>query len=35
MGKLGKVKLDDDLSGAMGKPFVFDAKNIDKFAKIY
>ena len=35
MGKLGKVKLDDTLSGPMAPPFVFDAKNIDEFAKIY
>jgi len=35
MGRLGKVKLDDDLSGPMAPPFVFDAKNIDEFAKIY
>jgi rhamnose transport system substrate-binding protein len=35
MGKLGKVKLDDDLSGPMAPPFVFDAKNIDEFAKVY
>lgn len=35
MGKLGKVKLDDTLSGPMAPPFVFDAKNIDQFSKIY
>jgi len=35
MGKLGKVKLDDDLSGPMAPPFVFDASNIDQFAAIY
>jgi rhamnose transport system substrate-binding protein len=35
MGKLGKVKLDDDLSGAMAPPFVFDSSNIDEFAKVY
>lgn len=35
MGRLGKVKLDDNLSGAMAPPFVFDAKNIDEFAKVY
>jgi rhamnose transport system substrate-binding protein len=35
MGKLGKVKLDDDLSGPMAPPFVFDAKNIDEFSKVY
>ena len=35
MGRLGKVKLDDNLDGAMAPPFVFDAKNIDQFAKVY
>jgi rhamnose transport system substrate-binding protein len=35
MGRLGKVKLDDDLSGPMAPPFVFDASNIDEFAKVY
>jgi rhamnose transport system substrate-binding protein len=35
MGKLGKVKLDDDLSGPMAPPFVFDKGNIDEFSKIY
>ena len=33
MGKLGKVKLDADGSGAMAEPFVYDASNIDKFSK--
>jgi len=35
MGKLGKVTLDNDLSGPMAPPFVFDKSNIDQFAKIY
>ena len=35
MGKLGKVTLDNDLSGPMAPPFVFDKSNIDEFAKIY
>jgi rhamnose transport system substrate-binding protein len=35
MGKIGKVKLDDDLSGPMAPPFVFDSGNIDEFSKIY
>jgi rhamnose transport system substrate-binding protein len=35
MGKLGKVKLDDDLSGPMAPPFVFNASNIDQFSKVY
>ena len=35
VGGSGKVKLDDSLSGPMAPPFVFDAKNIDEFAKVY
>jgi rhamnose transport system substrate-binding protein len=35
MGRLGKVTLDDDLSGPMAPPFVFDSKNIDEFSKVY
>jgi rhamnose transport system substrate-binding protein len=35
MGRLGKVTLDDDLSGPLAPPFVFDAKNIDEFSKVY
>lgn len=35
MGRLGNVQLDADGSGAMSKPFVYDASNIDKFAKIF
>lgn len=35
MGKLGKVKLDAEGNGAMAKPFVYDANNIDKFSKIF
>lgn len=35
MGKLGKVQLDADGNGAMAKPFVYDASNIDKFSKIF
>ena len=35
MGRIGKVKLDDDLSGPMAPPFVFDASNIDQFSKVY
>ncbi|SQC15815.1 L-rhamnose ABC transporter [Klebsiella pneumoniae] len=33
MGKLGKVKLDAEGNGAMAKPFIYDASNIDKFSK--
>jgi len=35
MGKLGKVKVDDTLSGPMAPPFSFDASNIEEFSKIY
>jgi rhamnose transport system substrate-binding protein len=35
MGKLGKVTLDDTLSGPMAPPFSFDGSNIDEFAAIY
>ena len=35
MGKLGKVNLDAEGNGAMAKPFVYDASNIDKFSKIF
>jgi rhamnose transport system substrate-binding protein len=35
MGKLGKVKVDDTLSGPMAPPFTFNASNIDEFAAIY
>jgi rhamnose transport system substrate-binding protein len=35
MGKVGTVTLDDDLSGPMAPPFVFDKSNIDEFSKVY
>jgi rhamnose transport system substrate-binding protein len=35
MGKVGTVKLDDNLEGPMAPPFVFNKDNIDEFAKIY
>jgi rhamnose transport system substrate-binding protein len=35
MGRLGKVKLDDNLEGAMADPFVYDASNIDQFKDIF
>ncbi len=35
MGRLGNVQLDADGSGAMSKPFIYDAGNIDKFSKIF
>ncbi len=35
MGRMGAVKLDDNLEGAMADPFVYDASNIDQFSSIF
>ncbi|MDF1631020.1 rhamnose ABC transporter substrate-binding protein [Mycoplana sp. MJR14] len=35
MGRMGKVKLDDNNEGAMADPFVYDASNVEEFAKIF
>lgn len=35
MGRMGAVKLDDNKEGAMADPFVYDAKNVEEFAKIF
>jgi rhamnose transport system substrate-binding protein len=35
MGRMGKVKLDDNTEGAMADPFVYDASNVEEFAKIF
>ncbi|NDL63251.1 rhamnose ABC transporter substrate-binding protein [Enterobacteriales bacterium SAP-6] len=35
MGRLGQVQLDADGNGAMSKPFVYDASNIDQYSKIF
>lgn len=35
MGRLGFVELDEDLSGAMADPFVYDASNINDFKDIF
>ena len=35
MGRMGKVKLDDNNEGAMSDPFVYDATNVEEFAKIF
>jgi rhamnose transport system substrate-binding protein len=35
MGRMGSLKLDDNLEGAMSDPFVYDAKNVEEFAKIF
>jgi rhamnose transport system substrate-binding protein len=35
MGRMGSVKLDDKLEGAMADPFTYDASNIDQFSSIF
>lgn len=35
MGRMGKVKLDDNNEGAMADPFVYDKSNVEEFAKIF
>jgi rhamnose transport system substrate-binding protein len=35
MGRMGKAKLDKDGNTAMAAPFVYDASNVHKFAKIF
>lgn len=35
MGRMGTVKLDDKNEGAMADPFVYDASNVEEFAKIF
>ena len=35
MGRMGNVKLDDKLEGAMADPFVYDSSNIDQFSSIF
>lgn len=35
MGRLGKAQLDKDGNAAMSAPFVYDASNVHKFAKIF
>jgi rhamnose transport system substrate-binding protein len=35
MGRMGKVELDENNEGAMADPFVYDAKNVEQFAKIF
>jgi rhamnose transport system substrate-binding protein len=34
-GRMGSVKLDDNNEAAMSDPFVYDAKNVEEFAKIF
>ncbi|HWT98443.1 MAG TPA: rhamnose ABC transporter substrate-binding protein [Terriglobales bacterium] len=35
MGRMGKVTLDNNDEGAMADPFVYDASNVEQFAKIF
>lgn len=35
MGRMGKVKLDQNNEGAMADPFVYDKSNVEEFAKIF
>lgn len=35
MGRMGNVKLDDNLEGAMADPFVYDKSNINEFKSIF
>ncbi len=35
MGRMGSLKLDDNNEGAMSDPSVYDAKNVEEFAKIF
>ena len=35
MGRMGTLKLDDNNEGAMSDPFVYDASNVEEFAKIF
>ncbi len=35
MGRMGTLQLDENMDGAMSDPFVYDASNVDEFAKIF
>jgi rhamnose transport system substrate-binding protein len=35
MGRMGSLTLDDNNEGAMSDPFVYDASNVEEFAKIF
>ncbi|SOC45345.1 rhamnose-binding protein [Rhizobium subbaraonis] len=35
MGRMGKLKLGENNEGAMADPFVYDASNVEEFAKIF
>jgi rhamnose transport system substrate-binding protein len=32
---MGKIKIGDNGEAAMADPFIYDAKNIDEFSKIF
>ena len=34
-GRMGEITIGDDGEAAMADPFVYDASNIDEFAKIF
>ncbi|PTV69211.1 rhamnose ABC transporter substrate-binding protein, partial [Agrobacterium pusense] len=33
--RMGKIKVGENSEAAMADPFVYDAKNIDQFSKIF
>jgi len=35
MGRMGTLQLDKDGDGAMAKPFIYDASNVDEFSSIF
>jgi rhamnose transport system substrate-binding protein len=35
IGRMGKMKIDENSEAAMANPFVYDKSNVDKFAKIF
>jgi len=35
VGRMGDIKVGENGVAVMGKPYVFDKSNIDKFAAIY
>lgn len=35
MGRMGTLKVDENGDGAMSKPFIYDASNIDQFSSIF
>jgi len=35
MGRMGTLELDKNGDGAMAKPFIYDASNVDEFSSIF